>query len=144
MENTDEAYYLALAVLERIDEERKKLKMGNCIFSKFLSRSPAYWTVRYGEARVLRISTILEIAKKINISMEYLLYGKNYGSFKETKTDIKNISRATAKNRIYLTESQKSVVSRIRHGVQKDIGVNMFFQLEDKLKKNLWNIITNC
>lgn len=143
MNDTDISYYRALDVLDRIEKERIKMKIRACKFSRLLGKCDAYWNVKFSTPSVLRIGTINKIASKINVSLDYLIYGKEYGPYTETEIDVARIPEYTAKKRIYLTDSQKSIVSRIRNGKQHDIGVNLFFQLEEKINKNLLKIIKN-
>jgi len=143
MNDTDISYYRSIDVLNRIDKERKKMKLGTSKFSRIIGKCDAWWAVKYGEIIVLRLSTVHEIAKKINVSMEFLMYGKNYGPYKEINLDVKKIAQYTRKKTLYLNVSLKSIISRIRNDKQKDIGINTFFQIEENINKNLLKIISN-
>ena len=142
MNNTDESYYKALNVVDRIEEIKKRKKIRNSHFSVLMGRSYAYWTVVYTSARCIRLRTLDMIARFLDINLEYLLYGKNPGKYNQG-CDIKKIPEYTKGKKIYLTESQRSIISKIRNGKQKDISLNLFFQIEEKIKENLYNIIKN-
>lgn len=143
MNDTDISYYRAIDVLDRIEKERIKMKLKTCKFSRLLGKCDAYWNVKYSTPSVLRIGTINRIASKINVSLDYLIYGTEYGPYEDKQIDISKIPAYTAKKRLLLSDSQKSIVSKIRKGKQHDIGVNMFFQIEEKINKNLLKIICN-
>lgn len=142
MSNTDIEYYRALYILERLEEERKKKKIPAAQLSKRMGKCPAYWSVKYDQAHIPRIRTVYEAAKTLGVSLEYIIYGYEYGPFENIKIDIKKIPEYTSGKRLYLNSSQKSIVSKIRKGGQTDIGMDMFLGIEEKIQKNLLKIIT--
>ena len=115
MSDTDIGYYRAQDILDRIEFVRKKKAMYASHLSKALGKCSAYWSVKYDAVNALRLSTAIKIAKAIDKSVEFILYGTN---------------------------SQRSILSRIRQGKQNDIQMDIFFSIEETIGKNLLKIIT--
>lgn len=142
MSDTDIGYYRAQDILDRIEFVRKKKSMYASHLSKALGKCSAYWSVKYDAANALRLSTVKKIAKAIDESVEYILYGTNEGPYIDKDIDIARLSEYAYRKNYKLISSQKSILSRIRHGKQNDIQMDIFFSIEETIGKNLLKIIT--
>ena len=143
MDNTNIAYYRSLAIIERIEEVRKEKKIKLRNLGEKIGRSYAYWSVIYSSCRNIRIKTLDDIARTLDVCLEYIIYGTNKREYDYT-VDIKKIPEYTKGKKIHLNDSQRSIISNIRHGKQKDLSMYMFYQIEEKIKENLLNIIKCC
>ena len=142
MSDTDIAYYRGIDILKRIEQERIIKKISVTKFSKLLGNCYAYWSVKYASANIPRVQTLKKMAKILDVNIYYLIYGYEYGPYKEYDIDLKRIPEYTAGHNYFINGSQKSTISRIKHGKQIDIGMQMFFAIEEKIQKNLFKIIT--
>ena len=142
MSDTDIGYYRAQDILDRIEFVRKKKAMYASHLSKALGKCSAYWSVKYDAVNALRLSTAMKIAKAIDKSVEYILYGTNDGPYTEKDIDIRRLPEYTFNKKNKLTGSQRSILSRIRQGKQNDIQMDIFFSIEEIIGKNLLKIIT--
>lgn len=143
MNDNTESYYKALAIIDRIEEIRKEKNIKMTDFGVNLGHTFAYWSVIFISARCMRLNTLDNIARTLDVSLEYLIYGTNKKEY-DYPVDVNKIPEYTKGKKIYLSDSQKSIISKIRQGKQKDISMNMFFQIEEKIKENLLNIIKCC
>lgn len=73
----DDSYYRCLGVIDRINEEAISKFGSGYKFSKALGRNTSWWNVRYSAATFPRLENINTYAKLFNVSVDYLLTGKN-------------------------------------------------------------------
>lgn len=142
MNNTDESYYQSLSIHDRIEEERIKQGISKAQLSKRLKHTDVYWSVVYSECRCMRISTINKIAEQLDVSLEYLLYGRNYGKYEGKPISLKKISDIVFHKFVHLSRSEHTILSKLRKNKQNDLTVNMYFKIENTLKTDLWSIIS--
>ena len=135
---SDQSYYITLAVIDRISE----LAIGKfgsfSAFSKKMGWKSPRWGVLYNNGRCINFNTLVRIAKVLDLSIEYLLTGKNKSSYIEENLSVRNLALMKihgASNSIY------SVLSKIRNNKQKDIGLITLFDIEEVSKKDIRQLL---
>jgi transcriptional regulator with XRE-family HTH domain len=128
---TNEHYYRAINIMDRVDELREKKGICKTQIGKQQGFTPPYYHSFYNGCRAIRINSLYNIAKVLNVSVEYLLTGKNQDMFKDFKLDFDMI----------LNNDKTGVPTRLRvikhylkTGKAKDISVKTLFEFEHYLK----------
>lgn len=138
----DEYFYRILGVIDRIKEEIYLSGYNFCSMSKVLKKDTSTF-YHMMEGKCLKIETIYEISKIVNVSFEYFLTGKNKDVFKPFVIDVYNIVK------IYdnLPYGKKNLINqqkiyRLKHLKQKDINVSTLLMIADSLKMNVIDILS--
>lgn len=137
---TDDNYYTSLNILDRIDEIRIKKGISTSEFCRNLEKSTAWWTVIYSGARVIRFQTLCKIAKILNLSVIYLITGKNKGKYKRCYIDREEIKKL--KGKIYYAPNRlHTIVSYFRKNYQQDVSVKTLLDISYYYKIDITNLI---
>ena len=75
-------FYVALNIMDRINDEVITKFGCPCRFSKYMNRSRAYWGTTYNRAGSFFIQNLVKWAKAVDLSVEYLLTGKNKSPYR--------------------------------------------------------------
>ena len=135
---TDDNYYTSLNILDRIDEIRIKKGISTSEFCRNLEKSTAWWTVIYSGARVIRFQTLCKIAKILNVSVLYLITGKNKGRYKNchiNQEEIKKLKGKYAPPRICVS------LCNFRKNRTKDVSVKTLLDISYYYKIDITNLI---
>ena len=84
---SDESYYRALAVVDRVNEIVRE-KTYDAEFSRKMGYNPVWWGVVKYSGRSLSLKNILKAAEVLDVSVEYLLSGKNKQPYKPKVIDF--------------------------------------------------------
>lgn len=130
----DDSYYRCLDVLDRINEEAISKFNSGYGFSKALGRDPSWWNVRYSAVTFPRLHNILTYSKLFDVSVEYLLTGKNRTPFIPCVVCCDTIYQKYKSQKISIENCHKfaPIMFKVKRGSQVNLGT--LFELEDLLK----------
>lgn len=136
----NESYYRCLAVIDRINDEAMKKFGSGYKFSIALGRNPSWWNVRYSAATFPRLSNIVTYAKLFNVSVEYLLTGKNRIKYIPCDVCCDNIYKKYKSQRISVDNCHKfaPIMFKVKRGSQVNLGT--LFELEYVFKTPAYNL----
>lgn len=133
----DTNYYKVYEVMDRLEEVRQDMKMCPGKISTYMNYSITYWSsMQKGGSRNLRLTTLHNLAQKLDISMEWLLYGINKGSYVPVNLDMYKIATEVYHKRRKCSEDDKvcvSVLSRIRKNPKLGVTLKMYYDIENRL-----------
>lgn len=130
----DESYYRCLDVLERINDEAIS-KFGSAYgFSKALGRNASFWNVRYGAVTFPRLTNIRTYAKLFNLSVRYLLTGKNRDVYSPVDVCCSRLYEEYKKHKLSIDDCKKyaPIMFKVKRGHEVNLGT--LFDFEDMLK----------
>ena len=130
----NENYYRALNVMDRMEELRLERNIPKPKIGKSLGHSGAYYQAFYDGCRVLKVSTLLKFAKALDISVEYLLTGKNKQPYKDVELNINKISQL---KKYKLCNNLQVIQSRLKRNLRNDISIKTLFEFETNLNINI-------
>lgn len=134
----NEHYYRALNVMDRIDEIREEKGIIKTEFGKQLGHTMPYYHVTYNGFRIIKFSTLVNFAKVLDISVEYLLTGRNKDIFKPVKLDLELISSKRGKR---FPNYLRVIKHYIKQGRTKDINLKTLFEFEHYLNIPVTNLL---
>ena len=135
---TNEHYYRALNVMDKIEEIRVKKGIAGYKIGKFLGHTPSYYYTAYDNCRTIKVSTLIKLAKSLDISVEYLLSGKNKEEFKPFEFNLDIIKNTKVK---YLPNRLRVIKCRIVKNKANNISLKTLFEFEHYLKISAIKII---
>jgi transcriptional regulator with XRE-family HTH domain len=128
---TNNNYYRALAIMDRIEEIREEKGIGKTIVGKTLGYSRQYYYSAYDNCRCLKVKTLDRIAKILDVSLEYLLTGKNKEPYKKIDINFDLIKNTKIKK---LPNYLQSTRSYLRSGRCTDLNTKSLFEFEEYSK----------
>lgn len=128
---TNEHYYRAINIMDIIDELREKKGICKTQIGKQQGFTPPYYHSFYNGCRAIRINSLYNIAKVLNVSVEYLLTGKKQDTFKDFKLDFSNIIN---NDKTGVPTRLRVIKHYLKSGKAKDISVKTLFEFEHYLK----------
>lgn len=128
---TNENYYRALNIIDRIEEIREEKRIGKTIIGKTLGCSKQYYYSAYDNCRCLKVKTLDRIAKILDVSLEYLLTGKNKEPYKKIDINFDLIKNTKIKK---LPNYLQSTRSYLRSGRCTDLNTKSLFEFEEYSK----------
>ena len=128
---TNEHYYRALNIMDRVEELREEKRVSRYEIGKNLKHTGAYYQAFYDACRTIRVSTLVNFAKALDVSVEYLLTGKNKKPYKDFKVDFKIIKENNVK---YLPNRLQVIKGRLKRGVCNNLSVKSLFEFENYYK----------
>lgn len=123
-------YYRALDIINRIEEIREEKNITRTEFGKQMGLSQSYYYVVYDNCRIIRINTLVKIAKILNISIEYLFTGKNKQPFKDFKINYDKIINAKT---IKMPNRLRVIKSNLKRNKTSNIMLKTIFDFERQL-----------
>lgn len=135
---SDQSYYIALGVVDRISELAKEKFSTFGHFSVIMGWKASQWQSVVDKAYGIRFNTLVRIAKVLNLSVEYLLTGKNKQPYTDDNISIDNLGK------IKIHGSPKTIYSTqvyIRKGKQKNIGLKVLFDIEAASGVSVMNLL---
>jgi transcriptional regulator with XRE-family HTH domain len=130
MKNT-EGYYLALAAIDRLDEVRAEKGISKTNLSKKLGCNYTYYNVSYHLCRIYKIDTLVKLAKTIDVSVEYILSGKNKQPYVDFNIDFSQIINTKIAN---LPDSLGTIRTRLKRKPNTSINLKTLYDFEQALK----------
>lgn len=127
----DQYYYIALAIMDRVEEMRLEKNIPKVKFGKELGFTTPYYHVLYNRCGTLRINTLIKVAKVLDVSVEYILSGKNYDVYKPFKIDYTILLTTIRKG---MPLKLRVIKSMLKHNPNKHIMIKTLFEFEDFLK----------
>lgn len=127
---TNDHYYRALNIMNRVEEIRQKLNIPKTEFGKKLGYTPAYYYAFYNSCRTIKVSTLIKFAEILNVSVNYLLTGKNYEQFKNFTLNYDNIINSKKRK---TPNSLKVIKTALKYGKIKDLNIKSLFEFEEQL-----------
>lgn len=130
----DNSYYRCLSVIDRINDEAIKKFGSGYKFSKALGRNTSWWNVRYSAATFPRLSNIVTYAHLFDVSVEYLLTGKNRVKYIPCEVCCENLYNKYKSQKISVENCYKyaPIMFKVKRGCQVNLAT--LFELEDILK----------
>ena len=119
----DESYYICLDRLDRINDEAITKFGSGYAFSKALGRHKSFWNVHYGNVIFPRLKNIITYAHNLDVSVEYLLTGKNRDKYEPCEIDYQNIYNEYKKHKISVDNCHK--LAPIMFRVKRGLGINL-------------------
>lgn len=142
MKMSDESYYRTLDVIDRIKDEaiKKFTTLGK--FSRACGKHQSWFYVIYGSGNGIKLSTLINCARVLDVSIWYFLCKEPKKPFSELNIDVKEVMRRTKgmKRGFYNIRESKW---KIMHGLTKDITLQMLFNIQEVMKKDLHFFLDN-
>lgn len=131
-DDSDVLYYDTLQVLERIQE---CIKSSDASFSRSMGYCVSYWGTRYTRVYIPKAKHLLQFAKALNVSYEYLLTGKNKKEYEDLNINIMNLYKnyKLHKDRLEITNTISAIICNIGKGLTKDVQLKTVLYLSRKL-----------
>ena len=127
---TNEHYYRALNIMDRIEEIRVEKNIKKSDIGKELGYTKAYYQAFYDACRTIRLSSLINFAKGLDISVDYLLTGKNKQPYKDFKLNYNLITDSKIK---YLPNSLQVIKGRLKRKETDNISIKSLFEFEHYL-----------
>ena len=124
-------YYRALNIINRIDEVREEKGIGKTIFGKRMGYSRQYYYSSYDNCRCIKVKTLNKMARGLDISVEYLLTGRNKQPYKHIDVNFDLIINTKIKK---LPNYLHAVRSYLKTGRCKDLNIKSLFEFEQYSK----------
>lgn len=130
---SDDAYYRALAVVDRIGTCALEKYKNWLEFTKACGLNERYFYNIYNQCVSMRFSTLIKFAQNLNLSVEYLLTGKNKAPF-NNDCSLK-----------YITKINCGKYAKVKHqlkiGKSKTLNIRTLFQIEQETGKDIMKIL---
>ena len=145
----EDSYYRCLAVMDRIREETIK-EYGNLSrLSIKMGYSRSFLGTRDNQAQVFRIPLIVKIAQELNVSVDWLLSGKNKQPFRKCIINYEKLIQAydqkASENKKHSGNSiKKSVQSSmcfLKKNISKNLNLATLFYLSDILHVSIADLV---
>lgn len=134
---TNDNYYRCLNVMDRIDEEIKKQGTKRA-FSLALGKCGVYWDNRIAQACIIRPPVLNRIAKQLNLSISYLLEGKNRQKYKPSEINysfmLKKYNELASLKMGKIPKNMQAVICYMKARATKNISLQTLFDLSEILK----------
>lgn len=136
----DESYYKCLDVIDRINEEAIKNFGSGYKFSKALGRNPSWWNVRYSNVTFPRLQNINTYSKLFNVSIDYLLTGKNKNIYVPSVVDCDRLYQEYKSHKIPVDMCKKyaPIMFKVRQGHEVNLGT--LFDFEEFFKISAYEL----
>lgn len=130
---SDEAYYRALAVVDRIGTCALEKYKNLLEFTKACGFNERYFYNAYNQGVSMRFSTLTKFAKNLNLSVEYLLTGKHKAPFNDD-CSLEHITKINC-------GKYAKVKHWLKIGKSKTLNIRTLFQIEQETGKDIMNIL---
>lgn len=127
---TNEHYYRSLNIMDRIEEVRLKKHISRVEFGDRLGKSKAYYQAFYDACRGLRIESVINFAKILDVSVDYLLSGKKEEPYRDFKLDFSKITTSKVRK---LPNTLKVIKCNLKKNKIKSMTVKTLFEFEHYL-----------
>lgn len=136
----DDSYYRCLGVIDRINEEAISKYGSGYKFSKALGRNTSWWNVRYSAATFPRLENINTYAKLFDVSVDYLLTGKNKGIYIPSTVDCNRLYQEYKSHKIPVDMCKKyaPIMFKVRQGHGVNLGT--LFDFEEFFKVSAYEL----
>lgn len=126
---SDESYYRALAVIDRIFHEGKSIKNMQRI-AKAAKLHANYISQTYSYGAGATLTTVLRLAAAMDVSLEYLLTGKNKQAYSPLEVSFEKIMNLKSAPGKIFSHSLIAIKSKIKHGTLKNTRLKTAFDFE--------------
>lgn len=140
IDDTDFAFYERSNIHDRIIEEAEK-KFGSLPkAAKALNRHATFF---YNESNLSSVKSVINFCEKANVSVEYILTGKNYGPYKKTLLSGNAFLRVykAQKGRQSQNKAICMLAYKIRHGHSQNITLLSLLRVSDLFKVPIMDLI---
>lgn len=128
---TNEHYYRALNIMDRIEEVRELKGISKTVIGKSLNHTEPYYHAAFNFSRIIRIDTLMKYARVLDVSVAYLLSNGKMDTFKEFEINYDNIiNRHTKKLPLRL----RALRSQLKKYKDKHLTVKSLFEFEHYYK----------
>ena len=120
----DDAYYKCLDILDRINDEAVSKFGSGYAFSKALGRDKSFWNSHYGNVIFPRLKNIVIYSKLLDVSVEYLLTGKNKQKYEPCEINYQNIYTEYKNHKIPVDKCYKlaPIMFKVKRGSSVNLG----------------------
>lgn len=105
--------------------------------AKAVNKSPSFF---YGYRNLQSIESINEMCKLCDVSLEYILTGKNKGKYKLIKPTFSGLLRLYSANRCNHSSVETQTIFRIKHGTTR-IDLSVLNNLAKKYDTSIYELI---
>lgn len=124
---TNEHYYRALNIMDRIEEVRELKGISKTVISKSLNCTDPYYHSAFNFSRIIRIDTLMKYARVLDVSVAYLLSNGKMDTFKEFEINYDNIINKHSKK---LPLRLRVLRSYLKKNTRKHLTVKSLFEFE--------------
>ena len=144
MNCSDEEYYLSLACMDRLWHEIEIKKFNLCKLSKLLNMKPTQLYHNYNYCSCLYVNRINEICKVLDISLEYIMTGKNKQRYKSLSICFDELIYNYYKLPICSNKSKtlSVIVYNYKKGRTKNMAIKTYYMFSKLFKKDILTQIT--
>lgn len=137
---SDESYYRCLDVVERINTEAMAMFGSGYKFSKALGRNKSWWNVRYSNVTFPRLQNINTYSKLFNVSINYLLTGKNREEYIPSIVSCERLYQEYKSHKIPVDMCKKyaPIMFRVKRG--HEVNLRTLFDFEDMFKISAYEL----
>lgn len=130
-------YYVCLEIIDRISHEALKKYITYSKFSQACGYPKSWWYKVIDSGCSITYQTLNKVAEALNLSVEYLITGKDRGEFKKD-TSLAYIGKLKLRRG---EESMYAIRSRLRKNLQHDVHLTTLFHLADITGLSVMNIL---
>lgn len=131
-------YYIAINILNRIEKVRTEKSLLQIELCRRMGKCAAWWNVALNGARTLRFNTLCRIAKALNISVEYLITGKNKARYRHCYLNREKIISLYEYN---VPPRILTILSQIRNNKKNDLSIKTLLDISYYYKIDIINLI---
>jgi hypothetical protein len=137
----DESYYRCLDVLDRINSEAISKYGSGYAFSKALGLSQSFWNVHYSNVIFPRLSNINKYAQIFDVSVCYLLTGKNRDSYVPVVVSCDRLYKEYKTHKLSVDDCRKyaPIMFQVKRGHEVNLGT--LFDFEDMFKISAYDLV---
>lgn len=135
---SDDSYYDSLRILDRLEEVRTEKGKTKSYISTSLGYSPQYYAKIITCSSINKLDTLVKFCKVLDISLEYILTGRNYSAYKEIEICYDKFLELydTLKYKYRIPNNLTSTVSNFRKGSHKHFLIRTLFEFANIYKLN--------
>ena len=136
----DESYYRCLDVLDRINSEAVSKYGSGYAFSKALGLNQSFWNVHYSNVIFPRLSNINKYAQIFDVSVFYLLTGKNRDSYVPVVVSCERLYKEYKTHKLSVDDCRKyaPIMFKVKRGHEVNLGT--LFDFEDMFKISAYEL----
>lgn len=128
---TNNNYYRALAIMDRVESIREEKNITKCYIGKILGYTKPWYHSAYNSFRTLKISTLIKFAEVLDVSVEYLLTGKNKKDYKPFNVNYDLLFQQKKRG---IPIHLRPIKTQIKKGRTKSITIKTLFEFEEFYK----------
>lgn len=136
MKYDSDSYYDALRVLDRLEEVRERKGINKIYMATSLGYSPQYYYKILDFSQVIRLELLRKFSQVLDVSLEYILTGKNYSEYKDVTISYEKFLQLYDSRRysVKIPNRMTASICNLRKGKTKNLSIPILFEFESLYK----------